>query len=90
VKLKVFDNKVALGEAAALQVAASLRRAIVERGAARIIVYRPRNAMACVLTPIAGFKGVKMHRPKYNWDDFGYFPIYGEVLAKILGIKVRA
>jgi uncharacterized protein len=24
----------------------------------------------------AGFKGVKMHRPKYNWDDFGYFPIY--------------
>jgi predicted TIM-barrel fold metal-dependent hydrolase len=78
-------------------------------------VYRPRNAMACVLTPIegldvvrkaaadhpdviipygyvsvddpaalsqierfaaAGFKGIKMHRPKYNWDDFGYFPIY--------------
>lgn len=78
-------------------------------------VYRPRNAMACVLTPLegleaikeaaerypdvvipygyinvddpnvlshisrfaaAGFKGVKMHRPKYNWDDFGYFPIY--------------
>lgn len=37
VKLKVFDNKVALGEAAALQAAASLRRAIVERGAARII-----------------------------------------------------
>lgn len=24
----------------------------------------------------AGFKGVKMHRPKHNWDDFGYFPIY--------------
>jgi predicted TIM-barrel fold metal-dependent hydrolase len=24
----------------------------------------------------AGFKGVKMHRPKYNWDDVGYFPIY--------------
>jgi predicted TIM-barrel fold metal-dependent hydrolase len=77
-------------------------------------VYRPLNAMACVLTPMAGFevvrkaaahpdvlipyghvsvdepgvvreiqtfadagfKGVKMHRPKYNWDDFGYFPIY--------------
>ncbi len=78
-------------------------------------VYRPRNAMACVLTPMAGFdviskaaktypdviipygdvsvdnpqvmteiqkfsdagfKGIKMHRPKYNWDDFGYFPIY--------------
>jgi hypothetical protein len=77
--------------------------------------YRPRNAMACVLTPMsgfdvvkkaaadhpdivipyghisvdnpealreiqkfadAGFKGVKMHRPKHNWDDFGYFPIY--------------
>lgn len=77
--------------------------------------YRPRNAMACVLTPFrgldavkqaaaeypdviipygqidvdnpaalaqidalaaAGFKGIKMHRPKYDWDDFGYFPIY--------------
>jgi uncharacterized protein len=78
-------------------------------------IYRARNAMACVLTPIrgldvvrkaaaahpdvvipygyvsvddpeapdqidrfakAGFKGIKMHRPKHNWDDFGYFPIY--------------
>jgi predicted TIM-barrel fold metal-dependent hydrolase len=78
-------------------------------------IYRARNAMACVLTPIrglevvrqaaatypdvvipygyvnvddpeapaqidrfakAGFKGIKMHRPKQNWDDFGYFPIY--------------
>jgi predicted TIM-barrel fold metal-dependent hydrolase len=78
-------------------------------------IYRPRNAMACMLTPIsgfelvkkaaaqhpdvvipyghvnvdnpevrdeiqkfadAGFKGIKMHTPKYNWDDFGYFPIY--------------
>lgn len=81
-------------------------------------IYRPRNAMACVLTPFryldivrtaaqahpdvivpygyvnvddleavaqieqfakAGFKGVKMHRPKYNWDDFGYFPIYAKL-----------
>ena len=24
----------------------------------------------------AGFKGVKMHRPKYDWDNFGYFPLY--------------
>lgn len=78
-------------------------------------VYRPRKAMACVLTPVralevvrkaalahpdviipyghvnvddpetpahidrfakAGFKGIKMHRPKRDWDDFGYFPIY--------------
>lgn len=78
-------------------------------------VYRPRKAMACVLTPMAGFeiikkaaadypdviipyghvnvdapgvlkeiqqfadagfRGIKMHTPKYNWDDFGYFPIY--------------
>jgi predicted TIM-barrel fold metal-dependent hydrolase len=78
-------------------------------------VYTPRNAMVCVLTPMAGFevirkataahpdviipygdvsvdnpqalteiqkfsdagfKGIKMHRPKNNWDDFGYFPIY--------------
>jgi predicted TIM-barrel fold metal-dependent hydrolase len=78
-------------------------------------IYRPRHAMACVLTPIrglevvrkaaaahpdviipfghvnvddtdtpavierfakAGFKGIKMHRPRRDWDDFGYFPIY--------------
>ncbi|MFN0119748.1 MAG: amidohydrolase family protein [Blastocatellia bacterium] len=78
-------------------------------------IYRPRNAMACVLTPMAGFevirkaaaqhpdviipygqinvddpraareiqqfadtgfRGIKMHTPKYNWDDFGYFPLY--------------
>lgn len=77
--------------------------------------YRPRNAMACVLTPMsgfevirkaaaahpdviipygqisvdnprarqeieqfaaAGFKGIKMHTPKQNWDDFGYFQLY--------------
>lgn len=77
--------------------------------------YRPRNAMACVLTPMlgfdvvkkaatdypdtiipygfisvddpkalseiqkfadAGFKGIKMHRPRNNWDDFAYFQIY--------------
>jgi predicted TIM-barrel fold metal-dependent hydrolase len=24
----------------------------------------------------AGFKGIKMHTPKRDWDDFGYFPIY--------------
>jgi len=24
----------------------------------------------------AGFKGIKMHTPKHNWDDFGYFQIY--------------
>lgn len=78
-------------------------------------VYRPRNAMACVLTRMsgfevvkraaaahpdvvipyghvnvdepgvlaeiqkfadAGFRGIKMHTPKHNWDDFGYFQIY--------------
>jgi predicted TIM-barrel fold metal-dependent hydrolase len=27
----------------------------------------------------AGFKGIKMHTPKYNWDDFGYFPIYDKM-----------
>ena len=83
---------------------------------ARLVkIYRARNAMACVLTPMsgfevvkkaaaehpdviipygqisvdnpralaeiqqfadAGFKGIKMHTPKYNWDDFGYFPLY--------------
>jgi predicted TIM-barrel fold metal-dependent hydrolase len=77
--------------------------------------YRPRNAMACVLTPFrrfeavkkaaaaypdvvipygdvsvddpavlaqidslaaSGAKGVKMHRPRHDWDDERYFPIY--------------
>lgn len=77
--------------------------------------YRPRNAMACVLTPMkhfesvrkaaaahpdvvipyghidvddpraradieafaaGGAKGIKMHTPKYDWDDLGYFPLY--------------
>jgi uncharacterized protein len=93
---------------------------------ARLVkVYRARNAMACVLTPMsgfevvkkaaadypdviipygvisvdnpeavaevrkfaeAGFKGVKMHTPKYNWDDFGYFPIY----EKLQSLKLVA
>lgn len=83
--------------------------------------YRPRNAMACVLTRFpaietvrkaaekhpdvvipyghinvddtgavreirrfadAGFKGIKMHTPKLNWDDFSYFPVY-EVLQSL-------
>lgn len=77
--------------------------------------FRPRNAMACVLTPMsgfevvkkaasdypdvvipygrihvdnpnaleeleksadAGFKGIKMHSPRLNWDDPHYFPLY--------------
>ena len=84
-------------------------------------IYRPRRAMACVLTraahletvrraaadhpdviipygqinvddtsaireirqfAAAGFRGIKMHTPKHNWDDFGYFPIY-EVLQSL-------
>jgi predicted TIM-barrel fold metal-dependent hydrolase len=83
-------------------------------------IYRARNAMACVLTPMsgfevikkaaaehpdviipygvirvdnpdasaeiqkfadAGFKGIKMHTPKHNWDDFGYFPLYEKMQA---------
>jgi hypothetical protein len=80
--------------------------------------YRPRNAMACVLTPMAGFeavkkawaqfpdvvipygqinvdepaalaqidsfaragfKGIKMHSPRLNWDDPQYFPLYERI-----------
>jgi hypothetical protein len=80
-----------------------------------VATYRPRNAMACVLTPMAGFervrqavvahpdvvipygrisvddpgalaqidrfaeagfKGIKMHTPRRNWDDPEYFHIY--------------
>lgn len=29
----------------------------------------------------AGFRGIKMHTPKYNWDDFGDFPIYDRLQA---------
>jgi predicted TIM-barrel fold metal-dependent hydrolase len=32
----------------------------------------------------AGAKGIKMHTPKNNWDDFGYFPLYARMQA--LGI----
>ena len=27
----------------------------------------------------AGVKGIKMHTPKNNWDDFGYFPLYARM-----------
>ena len=27
----------------------------------------------------AGFKGIKMHRPRNNWDDFAYFQIYEKI-----------
>ncbi|MGH9338872.1 MAG: amidohydrolase family protein [Acidobacteriota bacterium] len=82
--------------------------------------YGPRNAMACVLTPMsgfeavkeaagrhpevvipygyisvddpdalqaiqtfadAGFRGIKMHRPRHNWDDFAYFQVYEKLQA---------
>ena len=80
--------------------------------------YRSRNAMACVLTPMAGFevvrkaaaihtdvvipygeisvdapgsleeiqkfadagfKGIKMHSPRHNWDDPQYFSLYARL-----------
>jgi len=80
--------------------------------------YRARQAMACVLTPMAGFevirkaaadhpdvvipygqinvdapeslaeiekfaaagfKGIKMHSPRHNWDDPQYFPLYARM-----------
>ena len=83
-----------------------------------VAIYRPRNAMACLLTRFphldavrkaarenpdviipygqinvddvsavtevkqfasAGFKGIKMHTPRHNWDDFSYFPIYDTI-----------
>jgi predicted TIM-barrel fold metal-dependent hydrolase len=85
-----------------------------------VAIYRARQAMACVLTPMsgfetvrqaaadfpdvvipygrievdspaaaaeierfaaAGFKGIKMHMPRHNWDDPRYFPLY-ELIAK--------
>lgn len=87
--------------------------------------YRPRHAMACVLTPMsgfdvirkaaadhpdviipygqisvdapealaeiekfaaAGFKGIKMHSPRHNWDDPQYFPLY----ARMQDLKLLA
>jgi predicted TIM-barrel fold metal-dependent hydrolase len=88
-------------------------------------MYRPRRAMACVLTPMAGFevvkraaadhpdvvipygqinvdapeslaeigkfaaagfKGIKMHSPRHNWDDPQYFPLY----ARLQELKLLA
>lgn len=85
--------------------------------------YRPRNAMACVLTPMAGlatvkkaaarypdvvipygqvsvddpaapaevdafaragFKGIKMHTPRFDWDDPRYFPVYERIRSQRL------
>ncbi len=85
-----------------------------------VTVYRPRNAMACVLTPMSGFeavrqaaaahpdviipygridvdspeaaseikkfaeagwKGIKMHSPRHDWQDPRYFPLYEIILA---------
>src|SRR5215471_18537665 len=81
-------------------------------------IYRAKNAMACVLTPMAGFeatkravaanpdvvipygqinvddtaapehiakfadagfKAIKMHSPRHNWDDPQYFHLYGQI-----------
>src|SRR5262245_39860511 len=83
-----------------------------------VATYRPRNAMACVLTPMAGFdatkraaaahpdvvipygqinvddpdapsqiakfadagfKGIKMHSPRHDWDDPQYFHLYRQI-----------
>ena len=83
-----------------------------------VAMYRPRNAMACVLTPMsgfeatrraaadhpdvvipygqisvddpaapeqiarfadAGFKAIKMHSPRHNWDDPQYFHLYAQI-----------
>jgi predicted TIM-barrel fold metal-dependent hydrolase len=30
----------------------------------------------------AGFRGIKMHTPRHNWDDFSYFPLY-EVMQSL-------
>jgi predicted TIM-barrel fold metal-dependent hydrolase len=85
--------------------------------------YRPRNAMACVLTPFrhfeavkkaaaaypdvvipygdvsvddpevlaqidtlaaGGARGVKMHRPRHDWDDAAYFPVYQKLQERNL------
>jgi len=88
-----------------------------------VSTYRPRNAMACVLTPMAGFeatkkaaaahpdvvvpygrinvddtaapeeiarfadagfKGIKMHSPRRNWDDPQYFHLYAQLQQRRL------
>lgn len=88
-----------------------------------VATYRPRNAMACVLTPMrafeavrrataahpdvvipygeisvddpaapaaidkfagAGFKGIKMHSPRRNWDDPEYFHLYRQLQERKL------
>jgi uncharacterized protein len=45
----------------------------------RISVDDPNVLAEIKMFADAGFKGIKMHTPKYNWDDFGYFPIYDKL-----------
>jgi uncharacterized protein len=88
-----------------------------------VAIYRPRNALACVLTPMAGvavvrkaaadhpdvvipygrinvdepgalaeidtfaaagFKGIKMHSPRHDWDDPQYFHLYARMQERKL------
>lgn len=48
--------------------------------------YRPRNAMACVLTPYRHFEKV---RAACGVPEPSRRRIYGETMARILGIPVR-
>ena len=47
----------------------------------RINVDDPAAAAEIEKFAAAGFKGVKMHSPRYNWDDARYFPLY-ELITK--------
>jgi hypothetical protein len=42
----------------------------------QISVDNPRARQEIEQFAAAGFRGIKMHTPKNNWDDFGYFQLY--------------
>ncbi|MGH9767618.1 MAG: hypothetical protein ACREAB_09315 [Blastocatellia bacterium] len=82
-KLKVFDDKVALGEAAARQAAAALRRAVVERGTARIIAATGASQFE--------FLAALTATPDLDWRQVGegWFASLAEVPERAITMSVR-
>ncbi|MGC2170355.1 MAG: 6-phosphogluconolactonase, partial [Candidatus Sulfotelmatobacter sp.] len=73
--LKVFNNRVALGQAAAEQAAAAIRRAIADRGAARIIAATAASQLEFLdaLTKAPGIDWSKVEA--FHLDEYVGLPL---------------
>jgi glucosamine-6-phosphate deaminase len=73
--LKIFDDKLALGNAAAAQAAAAIRRAIVRRGQARVVAASAASQFdfleALTATPDIDWKRVEL----FHLDEYIGLPI---------------